>query len=78
MGIFKALMVKRLQQVLSDRELAHAKTDGTSEPHRHRIRDLKNIAVHALLCVIAMLLTALAALSLKRAERARSITLLGK
>lgn len=45
---------------------------------RHKVRGLKNIAVHALLCVIAMLLTALAALSLKRVEKARSITLLGR
>ena len=46
--------------------------------NKHRVRGLKNVAVHALLCVIAMLLTALAALSLKRAEKARSITLLGR
>jgi IS5 family transposase len=45
---------------------------------RHKVRGLKNIAVHAQLCAIAMLLTALAALSLKRVEKARSITLLGR
>jgi hypothetical protein len=46
--------------------------------NRHRVRGLRNIAVHALLCVIAMLLTALVALTLKRVEKARSITLLGR
>jgi len=45
---------------------------------RHRVKGLKNITIHALLCVIAMLLTALAALRLKRPEKARSITLLGR
>jgi transposase len=45
---------------------------------RHRVRGLKNIAVHALLCVIAMVLTALAAVSLKQPEKARSTTLLGR
>jgi IS5 family transposase len=46
--------------------------------NRHKVRGLRNIAVHALLCVIAMLLTALVALTLKRVEKARSITLLGR
>ena len=45
---------------------------------RHRVKGLKNITIHALLCVIAMLLTALAALRLKRPGKARSITLLGR
>jgi IS5 family transposase len=46
--------------------------------NRHRVRGLKNITIHALLCIIAMLLTALAALTLRRVEKARSITLLGR
>jgi predicted Zn-dependent protease len=37
--------------------------------NRHRVRGLRNVAMHALLCIIAMLLTALAALTLKRAEK---------
>jgi transposase len=44
--------------------------------NRHRVRGLKRITVHALLCIIAMLLTALTALRLNRPEKARSITLL--
>ena len=46
--------------------------------NRHRVRGLKNITTHALLCIIAMLLTALAALTIERQEKARSITLLGR
>ena len=45
---------------------------------RHRVKGLKNITIHALLCIIAMLLTALAALRLKRVEKARCVTLLAK
>ena len=46
--------------------------------NKHRVRSLRNIAVHALLCIIAMLLTALAALKLNKVEKARCITLLGR
>ena len=44
--------------------------------NRHRIKGLKGIITHALLCIIAMLLTALTALAMKRPEKVRSITLL--
>jgi len=43
---------------------------------KHRARGLKRITVHALLCIIAMLLNAVAALRLNRPEKARSITML--
>jgi IS5 family transposase len=46
--------------------------------NRHRVRGLRNIAVHALLCIIAMLLTALAALQLNEVEKTRCVTLLGR
>jgi IS5 family transposase len=46
--------------------------------NRHRVRGLNNITIHALLCMIAMLLTALVALILKIGEKARSLTLLGR
>jgi IS5 family transposase len=46
--------------------------------NRHRVKGLKNITTHALLCIIAMLLTALAALAMKRPEKAISITILGR
>ena len=45
---------------------------------RHRARGLKRITIHALLCLIAMLLTAVAALRLNRPEKARSITMLAR
>ncbi len=45
--------------------------------NRHRVRGLRNVTIHALLCIIAMLLTAFAALKLQRVEKARSISFLG-
>jgi hypothetical protein len=45
--------------------------------NRHRVRSLRNVTTHALLCIIAVLLTALAALELKRPEKTRSISFLG-
>jgi transposase len=45
---------------------------------RHRARGLKRITIHALLCMIAMLLNALTALRLNRPEKARSITMLAR
>jgi len=44
---------------------------------RHRVKGLKNIATHILMCIITMLLVAVAALRLNRPEKARSIALLG-
>ena len=45
--------------------------------NRHRVRGLRNVTIHALLCLIAMLLTALAALKLQRLDKSRSIGFLG-
>jgi IS5 family transposase len=45
---------------------------------RHRARGLKRITIHALLCMIAMLLNALTALRLNRPEKARSLTMLAR
>ena len=45
--------------------------------NRHRVRGLKSTAVHVLLCIISMLIVAVAALRLNRPEKARSIALLG-
>lgn len=44
----------------------------------HRVRDLKRITVHTLLCVIAMLLNAVAAVRLDKCEKARSMSFLAK
>jgi len=45
---------------------------------RHRARGLERMIIHALLCLIAMLLNALTALRLGRTEKARSITMLAR
>jgi transposase len=45
---------------------------------KHRARGLERITIHALLCMIAMLLNALAALRLNRPEKARCITMLAR
>ena len=45
--------------------------------NKHRVRRLRNITVHVLLCIISMLLVAVAALRMNRPEKARSIALLG-
>jgi IS5 family transposase len=45
--------------------------------NKHRVRGLRNVTIHALLCIITMLLTALAALQLKRLDKMRSTSLLG-
>jgi transposase len=45
---------------------------------RHRARGIERITIHALLCMITMLLNALAALRLNRPEKARSITMLAR
>jgi transposase len=45
---------------------------------KHRARGLNRITVHALLCIIAMLLNALAALRLNMPEKARALTMLAR
>ena len=45
---------------------------------RHRARGLERITIHALLCIIALLLNALIALRLNRPEKARSLTMLAR
>jgi transposase len=46
--------------------------------NRHRAKGLRDITIHALLCMIAMLLTAVIALRLNRPEKTRSITMLAR
>ena len=45
---------------------------------KHRVRSIERITVHALICMIAMLLNAVAAFRLNKEEKARSITLLAR
>jgi hypothetical protein len=43
----------------------------------HKVRGLRNMAVHVPPCIIAVLLVALVALRLKRVEKTRCIALIG-
>lgn len=45
--------------------------------NNHKVRRLRNIVIHVLLCIITMLLVAVAALRLNKPEKARSIAQLG-
>lgn len=45
--------------------------------NEHKVRGLRNIVIHVLLCIITMLLVAVAALRLNKPEKARSIAQLG-
>jgi predicted acetyltransferase len=45
---------------------------------KHRARGLERVTVHALLCMVAILLNAVASLRLKRPEKARCITMLAR
>ena len=44
---------------------------------RHRVRGLRNVTIHVALCIIAMLLVAVAALRLGVPGKARSIATFG-
>ena len=58
-------------------ERVNSRLEGQVCLDRHRVRGLRNIAVHVALCIIAMLLVAVAALRLGVHERARSIATFG-
>jgi transposase len=45
---------------------------------KHRVRGLRRITIHVLVCMVAMLLNALVALRLNRVEKARSMTMLAR
>lgn len=45
--------------------------------NNHKVRGLRNIVIHVLLCIITMLLVAVAALRMNKPEKARSIAQLG-
>ena len=58
-------------------ERVNSRLEGQVCLDRHRVRGLRNIAVHVALCIIAMLLVAVAALRLGVPEKARSIATFG-
>jgi len=58
-------------------ERVNSRLEGQVYLDRHRVRGLRNVAVHVALCIIAMLLVAVAALRLGVPEKARSIATFG-
>ncbi len=58
-------------------ERVNSRLEGQVCLDRHRVRGLRNVTVHVALCLIAMLLVAVAALRLGVPEKARSIATFG-
>ena len=67
---------KRVYRLRSSIERVNSRLKDQLSLERHRVRGLGRITVHALLCMIAMLLTAMIALRLNRPEKTRSTTML--
>jgi hypothetical protein len=58
-------------------ERVNSRLEGQVCLDRHRVRGLRNVTIHIVLCIIAMLLVAVAALRLGVPEKARSIATFG-
>jgi len=69
---------KRVYRLRSSIERVNSRLKDQLCLERHRVKGLNRIAIHALFCLIAMLLNAVAALRLHMVEKARSLTLLAK
>jgi transposase len=69
---------KRVYRLRSSIERANSRLKEQLCLEKHRVRGLRRITVHALICMIAMLLNAVAAFRLNNVEKARSITLLAR
>jgi transposase len=69
---------KRLYRLRSSVERVNSRFKEQLCLEKHRVRSIERITVHALICMIAMLLNAVAAFRLNRVEKARSITLLAR
>ena len=69
---------KQVYRLRSSIERVNSRLKEQLSLERRRVRGLGRINMHALPCIIAMLLTALAALRLNRVDKARSITLLAR
>jgi len=68
---------RRIYRRRASIERANSRLKEQLSLNRHRVRRLRNIVIHVLLCIITMLLVAVAALRLNRPEKTRSIALLG-
>ena len=69
---------KRLYRLRSSVERVNSRLKEQLCLEKHRVRSIERITVHALICMITMLLNAVAAFRLNRIEKARSITLLAR
>ena len=81
LGILKTLIVKRIRNILSDQELYRYRASVERVVSRlkqhlslenHKVRRLKNIAIHILLCITTILLIALATFKQNKPEKIRS------
>jgi transposase len=69
---------KRLYRLRSSVERVNSRLKEQLCLEKHRVRSLERITVHTLICMIALLLNAVAAFRLNRVEKVRSITLLAR
>jgi transposase len=69
---------KRLYRLRSSIERVNSRLKEQLCLKNHRVRSLVRVKIHSLLCLVAMLLNAVAAVRLKAVDKARSITLLAK
>jgi ubiquinone/menaquinone biosynthesis C-methylase UbiE len=69
---------KRLYRSRSSIERVNSRLKEQLCLEKHRVKGLRRITIHALFCLIAMLLNAVAALRLGKREQARSMSLLAK
>jgi IS5 family transposase len=69
---------KRLYRLRSSIERVNSRLKEQLCLETHKVRSLRRITIHSLLCLIAMLLNAVAAVRLNVAEKVRSMTLLAK
>jgi len=68
--------LKRLYAFKASAERAISRLKQHSSLENHKVRGLRNILVHALLCILAMLLTALAAIKHGKPDKIRAIATL--
>ena len=66
--------LKRLYRHKASAERAISRLKMHLSLENHKVRGLRNILIHALLCIIAMLLVALTAIKLGKPEQIRAIT----
>lgn len=69
---------KRLYRLRSSVERVNSRLKEQLCLENHRVRSIERITVHVLICMIAMMLNAVAAFRLNRVEKVRSITLLAR